>query len=151
MNIFFGTVAVIVMLLSLSVAAKASGGYKQTKDRKIAIVALEQRGVPYVFGGESKRGFDCSGFVKYVYSKIGINLPHYTRSIWSYGKKVVDRKHLKRGDILFFNSHGHVGIFLRKGKFIHSSSASGKVLVSNFNSWYSQTFDGAKRLIKHKV
>lgn len=150
MKIFFGTVTVIMMLFSLSVVAKASGGYKQTKDRKIAVIALEQRGVPYVFGGESRRGFDCSGFVKYVYRKIGINLPHYTRSMWSYGKKVVRRKNLKRGDVMFFNDHGHVGIYLQKGKFVHSSSARGEVIVSNFDSWYSQTFDGARRLIKHK-
>lgn len=151
MNMFFSIAVTIMMLFSLSVVAKASGGVKLPKDRKIAKVALEQRGTPYVWGGESRRGFDCSGLVKYVFRKIGIKLPHYTGSMWSYGKKVAGRRNLKRGDVMFFNGHGHVGIYLRKGKFVHASSARGRVVVSNFDSWYSQTYDGAKRMFRHNI
>ncbi|MCJ7687752.1 MAG: C40 family peptidase [Clostridiaceae bacterium] len=106
-------------------------------------------GRPYVWGGEGPRSFDCSGFTKYIYKEFGVNLPHYTGSQIGKGSSV-SRENLEQGDLIFFNTDGkasHVGIYVGGGDFIHASSGSKKVTVSNLSqSYYNKRFAGARRI-----
>lgn len=108
-------------------------------------------GKPYVWGAEGPRSFDCSGFTKYVYNAFGVNLPHYTGSQIGEGSSV-PRNNLKQGDLIFFNTDGpvsHVGIYVGDGEFIHASSGSGKITVSNLGkSYYASRYAGARRIFK---
>ena len=108
-------------------------------------------GKPYVWGAEGPRSFDCSGFTKYVYKAFGVNLPHYTGSQIGEGTSV-SRKNLKQGDLVFFNTDGpvsHVGIYIGDGEFIHASSGSRKVTVSNLGqSYYNSRYAGARRILE---
>lgn len=113
--------------------------------------ALAYQGVRYSYGGFSSRGFDCSGFVKYVYQRHGLNLPHNAAAQYGYGKPV-SKGELQPGDLVFFRtgrSRGinHVGIYIGNGKFIHASSARGRVRIDSLNEgYYKSHFVGAKRL-----
>jgi cell wall-associated NlpC family hydrolase len=109
-------------------------------------------GKPYVWGAEGPKSFDCSGFTKYVYKAFGVNLPHYTGSQIGEGSSV-KRKNLKQGDLVFFNTDGssvsHVGIYVGDGEFIHASSGSRKVTVSNLGqSYYNSAYVGARRILE---
>ena len=108
-------------------------------------------GRPYVWGAEGPRSFDCSGFTKYVYKAFGVNLPHYTGSQIGEGSSVL-RRNLKQGDLVFFNTDGssvsHVGLYIGDGDFIHASSGSRKVTVSNLGqSYYKSKYVGARRIL----
>ncbi|MDF2874778.1 MAG: pgdS 3 [Sporomusa sp.] len=105
---------------------------------------------PYRFGGESPAGFDCSGFVKYVYDRHGKKLPRTTDVQYKTGKKVA-RAGLKTGDLVFFATYAsgasHVGIYTGNGKFIHASSSRG-VMISQLNETYwKPRYLGARRII----
>jgi cell wall-associated NlpC family hydrolase len=109
-------------------------------------VAMQYLGVPYVWGGSSPSGFDCSGFVMYVYSQVGVSLPHYTGAQWSYGVPV-DRNDLQPGDLVFFDGLGHVGIYVGGGQFIHAPETGDVVKISSLSDgWYASTYDGARRI-----
>ncbi|MGH4118808.1 C40 family peptidase [Clostridium sp.] len=106
-------------------------------------------GRPYVWGAEGPSCFDCSGFTMYIYKEFGVDLPHYTGSQIGQGSSV-SRENLKQGDLIFFNTDGkvsHVGIYVENGDFIHASSGSKKVTVSNLSqSYYNTRFVGARRI-----
>jgi cell wall-associated NlpC family hydrolase len=74
-------------------------------------IAMRYLGTPYSWGGESPSGFDCSGFVRYVYLQVGVSLPHYTGAQWNMGVPV-SRSDLQPGDLVFFDGLGHVGIYI---------------------------------------
>ena len=114
--------------------------------------AYKFMGKPYVWGAEGPKSFDCSGFTKHVYKAFGISLPHYTGSQIGKGRSV-SRSNLSQGDLVFFNTDGssvsHVGIYIGDGEFIHASSGSRKVTVSNLGqSYYSSKYVGARRILK---
>ena len=71
-------------------------------------IAMQYLGIPYVYGGSSPSGFDCSGFVMYVYGQMGVSLPHYTVAQYAMGVPV-GRDELQPGDLVFFDGLGHVG------------------------------------------
>jgi cell wall-associated NlpC family hydrolase len=106
-------------------------------------IARRYLGTPYRWAGASPAGFDCSGFVMYVYSRIGIQLPHSSWMLWGVGKPVA-RKDLRPGDILFFNGLGHVGIYVGHGRFIHSPYTGDVVRVQRVSDHGG--YDGARRL-----
>ena len=102
--------------------------------------ALSFRGTPYVWGGETPReGFDCSGFVQYVYRHHGVYLPRTAKQMAG-ALPPVDRRVRKPGDLVFFNTTGkpysHVGIYIGQNYFVHSSSSKGRVIISNLNRPY---------------
>jgi cell wall-associated NlpC family hydrolase len=108
-------------------------------------IAMQYLGTPYVYGGSSPSGFDCSGFVMYVYSKLGVSLPHNAAAQYGYGTPV-DRSQLQPGDLVFFNGLGHNGIYIGGGSFIHSPHTGDVVKISSMSGWYDSTFVGARRL-----
>ena len=112
----------------------------------VVAIALHYLGVPYVWGGESPAGFDCSGFVAYVYSQVGVSLPHYTGAQWNMGVPV-SRDQLEPGDLVFFDGLGHVGIYIGGGQFVHAPHTGDVVKISSLSEdWYAQTYDGARRI-----
>ena len=112
-------------------------------------VAMRYLGTPYVYGGASPSGFDCSGLVMYAFSQVGISLPHYTVAQWNYSNSVsVSRSQLQPGDLVFFAGLGHVGIYVGGGNFIHAPHTGSVVRIDSLNSgWYAAEYDGAKRIL----
>ena len=109
-------------------------------------IAMRYLGTPYRWGGSSPGGFDCSGFVMYVFSQVGVSLPHNAAAQYGYGAPV-SRGDLQAGDIVFFNGLGHNGIYVGGGSFIHSPHTGDVVKISSLSdSWYASTYVGARRL-----
>jgi peptidoglycan DL-endopeptidase CwlO len=108
-------------------------------------IAMQYLGTPYVYGGSSPSGFDCSGFVMYVYAQLGVSLPHNAAAQYGYGT-AVDRSQLQPGDLVFFNGLGHNGIYVGGGSFIHSPHTGDVVKISSLSGWYDSTWVGARRL-----
>jgi len=113
-------------------------------------------GTRYRFGGTSEAGFDCSGFIGYLFrEEAGMNLPRSTREMINVDAPLVSRSKLEPGDLLFFATNGrrgrvsHAGIYLGDNQFIHSSSSrSGGVRVDSLgDSYWSKTFIEAKRAL----
>jgi len=113
-------------------------------------------GAPYVWGGETPKGTDCSGFVRSVYQEIGIELPRVSRDQWKVGHPV-DFGDLKKGDLVFFRTIGsrisHVGIVSSadERKFAHASSSRGVVISELDNRYYKARYAGAKRVLHEGV
>ncbi|HYM64175.1 MAG TPA: NlpC/P60 family protein [Gaiellaceae bacterium] len=109
-------------------------------------IAMQYLGVPYVWGGASPSGFDCSGFIMYVYAKVGVSLPHNAAMQYGYGSPV-SRDQLQAGDLVFFDGLGHNGLYIGGGSFIHSPHTGDVVKISSLSdSWYASTYVGARRL-----
>jgi cell wall-associated NlpC family hydrolase len=109
--------------------------------------ALGEQGVPYVWGGSSPGGFDCSGLVVWAYAQAGYGgLPHYTGSLWSSGVHV-SYSDLAPGDLVFFHGLSHVGIYIGGGQFVHAPHTGDVVKVSSLSDpWYSSGFEGGVRI-----
>jgi peptidoglycan DL-endopeptidase CwlO len=109
-------------------------------------LALGEQGVPYVWGGMSPSGFDCSGLVAWAYAQVGISLPHYTGALWNVGTHVsVDQ--LEPGDLVFFHGESHVGMYIGGGQFVQAPHTGDVVKVSSLSDpWYSSGYDGAVRV-----
>jgi peptidoglycan DL-endopeptidase CwlO len=108
-------------------------------------IAMHYLGTPYVWGGASPSGFDCSGFVMYVFGQIGVSLPHSSYAQYGYGS-AVSRGDLQPGDLVFFDGLGHVGIYVGGGSFIHAPHTGDVVKISSISGWYASTFVGGRRL-----
>jgi peptidoglycan DL-endopeptidase CwlO len=108
-------------------------------------IAMQYLGTPYVYGGASPSGFDCSGFVMYVFAQIGVSLPHNAAAQYGYGTPV-DRSQLQPGDLVFFNGLGHMGIYVGGGSFIHAPHTGDVVKISSMSGWYASSYVGARRL-----
>lgn len=139
----------------ITLASRSSSGSVQSHNSdlasKIVDYAKQFVGVPYVYGGTSPNGFDCSGFTYYVFKKFGITLPRTAQECAGVGTKV-SRENIKPGDILLFDRDndyriGHVGIYIGNGKFIHASSSKGKVVIASLSS-YGGHLLGIRRVIK---
>jgi cell wall-associated NlpC family hydrolase len=137
---------------SASTATKVSGGSSSVSvsvpdsasSSEVVTIALKYLGSPYVWAGASPSGFDCSGFVMYVYAKVGVSLPHSSRMQYGLGK-AVSRTDLQPGDLVFFgNPIHHVGIYIGDGKMIDAAGTGKDVRISNV---WSSNYYGACRLI----
>ena len=105
-------------------------------------------GTPYVYGGASPSGFDCSGLVMYAYAQAGVSLPHNTVAQWSYSDSVsVSRSQLQPGDLAFFYGLGHVGIYGGNGQFIHAPHTGSVFKIDSLSGSYAAEYDGAKRIL----
>jgi peptidoglycan DL-endopeptidase CwlO len=112
---------------------------------QVVSIALGYLGVPYVWGGMSPSGFDCSGLVAYSYAQIGISLPHHAASQWNYGVPVA-YDDLQPGDLVFFSGLSHVGMYIGGGQFIHAPH-TGDVVRIAYMSERSGDFVGARRVL----
>src|SRR6266508_1703431 len=108
-------------------------------------IAMQYLGIPYVYGGSTPAGFDCSGFVMYVYAQVGVSLPHNAAAQYGYGSPV-SRSQLQPGDLVFFNGLGHDGIYIGGNAFIHSPHTGDVVKISSMTGWYASSYVGARRL-----
>jgi len=110
-------------------------------------IALQYLGIPYSWGGSSpSTGFDCSGFIMYVFAQVGVYLPHHAASQFAYGTPV-SRDQLAAGDLVFFDGLGHAGIYIGGGQFVHAPHTGDVVKISSiYESWYSATWVGGRRL-----
>ena len=116
--------------------------------RNLTRDALKFLGTPYVFGGTTSSGFDCSGFVQHVFAMLGVTVPRTADAQFYAGGRV--KGGMKAGDLVFFQTYepgpSHVGIYLGHGKFVHASS-HGVMVSSLSDSYWSERYLGAKRVI----
>jgi len=123
----------------------------------IEAIAKKYIGGKYIWGGESPKGFDCSGFTQYIYRQVGIILPRTALLQSKVGQKIKDKSY-KKGDLLFFltdKTRGipitHVGIYLEDNKFIHAASTSQGIIISNLkNSKYSSLLVSVSRVLSQE-
>jgi cell wall-associated NlpC family hydrolase len=137
---------------SLTQTATRIGSEWTNVAQEVLLNALSLTGVKYKYGGNSPdTGFDCSGFVRYVFQQAAnVTLPHGARAISQLGQAVtIDQ--LQPGDLVFFNTlktaFSHVGIYVGDGRFIHAPSNGGGIHVVDMNdSYWAKRFNGARRL-----
>lgn len=109
-------------------------------------------GIPYVYGGDSTSGFDCSGFLSYVFSHFGVELPRISTDQYHAGTSI-DKAELMPGDAVFFNTVGsrvsHSGIYIGDHQFIHADSTKG-IKISNLETekYWKSRYVGAKRFVE---
>ena len=116
----------------------------------LAGTALSFRGTPYRNGGSDPKGFDCSGFIQYVFSRYHLSVPREVRDLYRMGKSLKPDQ-LTAGDLVFFTTTeagaSHVGMAIGGDQFVHAPSTSGVVRVEHLSAGYwSQRFLGARRL-----
>jgi cell wall-associated NlpC family hydrolase len=111
--------------------------------------AMQFLGVPYVFGGTSTSGFDCSGYVQHVFAMLGLHLPRTADAQFYAGHKILGA--MVPGDLVFFQTYlpgpSHVGIYLGNDRFVHASSSHGVTVSSLHERYWSARYLGAKRII----
>ncbi|MEK8128192.1 NlpC/P60 family protein [Paenibacillus filicis] len=125
----------------------APAWYKPKPVPSVVQTAYQYLGTPYMYGGESTNGFDCSGFVNYVFEKQGVSLPRTSVDMYdNLGQSVTN---LQEGDLVFFaekNKTSHVGIYLGNGQFISSASSVGVSVASLTSGYWGKRYVGAKRV-----
>jgi cell wall-associated NlpC family hydrolase len=108
-----------------------------------AQIALQYLGVPYVWGGASPSGFDCSGLVMYVYAQLGVSLPHYTVAQWN-ATLPISQSQMAPGDLVFFNGLSHVGIYIGNGQMVDAPHTGSVVRIDSISGFGE--FDGPRRV-----
>jgi len=120
----------------------------RTSGEQAAVVAVRQLGVPYVYGGTTVRGFDCSGLVQYAYARAGTGIPRTTADQWRQ-LTPVSGSSLRVGDLLFFRIEGkisHVGLYIGEQRFVHAPSTGKQVSMARLDSdYYRRAFVRAAR------
>ena len=128
--------------------AKEYGG--NVASTKILKTAAQYKGVPYVFGGTTPRGFDCSGYVQYVFARHGIRLTR-TADTQALEGKFVSKKNLKPGDLVFFTTYEpgafHVGIYVGNNLFWNATSSRGIMLSNLTDSYWGPRYYTARRIL----
>ncbi len=115
-----------------------------TLAERAVTLARSQLGVPYVYGGASPSGFDCSGLVMWVYGRLGVDLPHNAAALYSVGRQVPPAR-LRPGDLVFFHGLGHVGIYIGGGRMIHAPQTGRSVEIESLGV-RSEPLAGARRI-----
>ena len=123
----------------------------RSKAEAVVQTAKKYIGVPYVFGGTTPSGFDCSGFVQYAFKQNGILIPRLADEQYKLGR-AVKTKELSTGDLVFFTTYeegaSHCGIYLGEGQFLHVSSSYGVRIDYLDNTYWAPRFYGAKKIVE---
>ena len=124
---------------------------------EIVNIALQHKNTPYQWNGDTPAGFDCSGFVRFVYRQAGFEIPRTSTQQFRAGHKIA-RANLKKGDLVFFKkwkwlgtilSPSHVGIYIGANRFIHSSGSGGAVRIGHLeNKYWNTHYKGARMLLE---
>ena len=125
------------------------GNYGKQEVARLLNIALRFGGVPYVWGGATPAGFDCSGFVQYVFGQIGVNLPRTADVQYELGRKVM-KTDLQPGDLVFFETYepgaSHNGIFVGDDRFVAANSGTGVAVAALSDPYWNSRYLGARRL-----
>lgn len=123
-----------------------------SKVSDIIKTAKSYMGTPYVFGGTTPKGFDCSGYLQYVFQKQGISIPRTADEQYKLGLRTKSTKELVPGDLVFFETYekgaSHCGIYLGKDEFIHASTSKGVRIDALSNDYWKPRFLGGKHIVK---
>lgn len=143
--------AVIAAATSLTILFTMGAGSVLAEESTLVSVVNSVYGTPYKYGGATTAGFDCSGFTRYVFKKLGIDLARVSAAQYKQGT-AVSKSQLQAGDLVFFNTSGtgrvsHVGVYLGDGEFAHASSSNGISIDSLDSSYYKNRYIGAKRIL----
>jgi len=153
-------VLILITLLLLSAcgttrhdtAMQTTPQYDQEKMNSLAIYAMSLSDTPYQYGGTSrKNGFDCSGFVQFVFkNSAGLQLPRTSAEMSRVGIPL-EADQLRPGDLVFFNtsrsSYSHVGIFIGENRFVHSPKTGKAISIASMdNDYWRNRYDGARRI-----
>jgi cell wall-associated NlpC family hydrolase len=126
--------------------------YKDISNDDFSIKLIEEAeswlGTPYRYGGETRNGVDCSGFVLQVYTALGVKIPRTSNQQYDYVKKI-DFDEKKTGDLIFFSKNSkinHVGIYIGSGEMIHASSSSGVIKQAINEAYFEDKIAGIGRV-----
>lgn len=137
-------------MVSCLVLLFGGGSAFASGETKLASEIASVYGTPYKYGGTTTKGFDCSGFVQYLFGKFDVSVSRSSSSQATEGTEV-EKEDLRVGDLVFFNTNGkgisHVGVFVGNGKFAHSSSSRGVVLSELSESYYAKRYVTARRVL----
>jgi cell wall-associated NlpC family hydrolase len=142
----------LLAIFAFSTVLFAPNAYANNQDLRQEIIrtALHLKGVSYRWGGTTPSGFDCSGFVQYVYRINGISIPRDADSQYYDGDKI-STSELKPGDLVFFQTYesgpSHVGIYIGDNRFIHAAYHGGIMVDSLNESYYAERYLGARSYI----
>jgi cell wall-associated NlpC family hydrolase len=122
-----------------------------TDAQSLIDAALKLRGIPYRNGGSDPSGFDCSGFIQWIFAKSGVRLPREVAGQFRIGRDI-DLRHAEPGDLIFFTTTArgasHVGLIIGGDQFVHAPSARGVVRVESYRlSYWADRFVGVRRIV----
>ena len=133
-----------------SVRGYGYGGYGSASARELISIAYNYVGVPYVFGGTTPWGFDCSGYTQYVFRQMGIEIPR-TADAQYYSFPKVSSGNLQPGDLVFFETYeygpSHCGIYIGNGQMLQAGSSTGVTVSSVFSGYWGARYLGAVRVL----
>ena len=133
-------IALLGMVAGCAGTPKAGiGSYNQSRGDKAADTALTMLDRPYRYRGETPKGFDCSGLVRYSYLNAGLDVPHGTKALLKVTRSV-HRGDARKGDLIFFvqagRKYSHVGIYVGDDEFVHAPSTGGRVRIDRLDDPY---------------
>lgn len=138
-------------IVAESNAKKGKGEPTSAKGSAIVKTASQYKGVPYIYGGTSEKGFDCSAYIQFVFKKHGVGLTRTADTQFKEGKFVL-KKDLRQGDLVFFETYAkgasHVGVYAGTGKFWHVSSSKGVMLSGLEEDYWKKRYIGSRRVLK---
>ncbi len=142
----------------MAISLVFTSGFQSAEKKKLTrdnIVAMAKKyiGTRYVFGGSSPKGFDCSGYIKYVYGKFGLKFPHSSRRQHKMLKKV---RKPKKGDLVFYRTYtpkvSHVGIYVGNGKFLHAPTTGKTVSYTKMKyRYWRKRYAGARTVFTEEI
>lgn len=142
--------SIVIFAISIVLLVSPFASQAEASSSSISDTATSLKGIKYKYGGTTKAGFDCSGYIQFVFKQHDISLPRTSSGMHATGTKV-NKADLLPGDLVFFNTSGkgvsHVGVYIGGGKFAHASSSKGvRVDALNDPYYWGKRYVGAKRI-----